>query len=90
MVWFNIFENNLPDEFPLSATVMSSLHYVLNHSGSCPNTTKINVCVCLSNRLASCPPVILLSTWTMEEQLPGPTCTLLHGRNDDVHSIQMN
>ena len=26
-----------------------------------------------------CPPVILLSTWTMEEQLAWPSCTLQHG-----------
>lgn len=47
------------------------------------------VCVLVCNRLASRPPVILLSTWTMEEQLAWPTCTLQHGEKDDVHSIQM-
>lgn len=37
-----------------------------------------SACVCVYKRLALCPPVILLSPWTMEEQLAWPSCALQH------------
>ena len=40
------------------------------------------VCVCVCRRLALCPPVILLSTWTMEEQLAWPSCTQQCGEEE--------
>ncbi len=36
----------------------------------------VYVCMCVWKRLALCPPLILLSTWTMEEQLAWPSCAL--------------